>query len=159
VHFRDDGSPEHNYVPAHRPLRRASATAGSTQAGLQRRRCSNGEIAEPIAEGQGQWCMAVPTRPPGRPGRLARSSAAAAGTPPAMAASCGRASAATARSPTATTTAAAGADDPASAALAVQLPAWSPGRACEIPVVISWDLPVTAFATGSRALRRYTDFF
>ena len=25
--------------------------------------------------------------------------------------------------------------------------------------MISWDLPVTAFATGSQALRRYTDFF
>jgi non-lysosomal glucosylceramidase len=29
----------------------------------------------------------------------------------------------------------------------------------EIPLVISWDLPVTAFASGTRALRRYTDFF
>ena len=25
--------------------------------------------------------------------------------------------------------------------------------------MISWDLPVTAFATGSQCLRRYTDFF
>ena len=34
-----------------------------------------------------------------------------------------------------------------------------PGESIEIPMVISWDLPVTAFATGSQALRRYTDFF
>ena len=35
----------------------------------------------------------------------------------------------------------------------------APGQSIEIPLVISWDLPVTAFATGSQALRRYTDFF
>jgi non-lysosomal glucosylceramidase len=34
-----------------------------------------------------------------------------------------------------------------------------PGQSIEIPMVISWDLPVTAFATGTSALRRYTDFF
>ena len=58
VHFRDDGSPEHNYVPA----------IGETQG--QRNRAINtpglrgvvmeGPLSEPIAEGQGQWCIAVP---------------------------------------------------------------------------------------------------
>ena len=33
-----------------------------------------------------------------------------------------------------------------------------PGQCLEIPVVISWDLPVTAFATGVNDWRRYTDF-
>jgi non-lysosomal glucosylceramidase len=33
-----------------------------------------------------------------------------------------------------------------------------PGAELEIPLVISWDLPITSFATGCHALRRYTDF-
>ena len=51
-----------------------------------------------------------------------------------------------------------GVNDPLSAALAVQC-RLEPGESLEIPLVISWDLPVTAFASGSQALRRYTDFF
>ena len=47
--------------------------------------------------------------------------------------------------------------EPVSAALAVCR--LKPGQSIEIPVVISWDVPVTAFATGTSALRRYTDFF
>jgi non-lysosomal glucosylceramidase len=50
------------------------------------------------------------------------------------------------------------ADESCSAALAVRCQL-EPGASLEIPVVISWDLPVTSFATGIRALRRYTDFF
>jgi non-lysosomal glucosylceramidase len=49
------------------------------------------------------------------------------------------------------------AGEAASAALAVKL-RLEPGESVRIPVVITWDLPVTAFASGCRALRRYTDF-
>ncbi|MEM9088944.1 MAG: GH116 family glycosyl hydrolase [Cyanobacteria bacterium P01_F01_bin.53] len=35
----------------------------------------------------------------------------------------------------------------------------APGETQEIPFALSWDLPVTEFATGKRAYRRYTDFF
>ena len=35
----------------------------------------------------------------------------------------------------------------------------APGESREIPVVISWDLPVTSFASGVQDRRRYTDFF
>ena len=48
--------------------------------------------------------------------------------------------------------------DPASAAMAVRC-RLQPGESIEIPFVLSWDLPVTGFASGCRALRRYTDFF
>ena len=34
-----------------------------------------------------------------------------------------------------------------------------PGQTTEIPFALSWDLPVTEFATGKIAYRRYTDFF
>ena len=40
----------------------------------------------------------------------------------------------------------------ASAAIAVTF-TLAPGASREIPLVISWDLPVTAFASGSSALR------
>ena len=45
-----------------------------------------------------------------------------------------------------------------SAAMAVKL-TLAPGESREIPMVISWDLPVTAFASGVGEWRRYTDFF
>ncbi|MEM6452565.1 MAG: GH116 family glycosyl hydrolase [Cyanobacteria bacterium P01_D01_bin.105] len=35
----------------------------------------------------------------------------------------------------------------------------APGETIEIPFALSWDLPVTEFATGKQAYRRYTDFF
>ncbi|MEL6814153.1 MAG: GH116 family glycosyl hydrolase [Cyanobacteria bacterium J06598_3] len=35
----------------------------------------------------------------------------------------------------------------------------APGETQRIPFTLSWDLPVTEFATGKRAYRRYTDFF
>ncbi|MEL6780360.1 MAG: GH116 family glycosyl hydrolase [Cyanobacteria bacterium J06597_16] len=35
----------------------------------------------------------------------------------------------------------------------------APGETQQIPFALSWDLPVTEFATGKRAYRRYTDFF
>ena len=35
----------------------------------------------------------------------------------------------------------------------------APGETQQIPFSLSWDLPVTEFAAGKGALRRYTDFF
>ncbi|MEL6554165.1 MAG: GH116 family glycosyl hydrolase [Cyanobacteria bacterium J06621_11] len=35
----------------------------------------------------------------------------------------------------------------------------APGETKQIPFSLSWDLPVTEFAQGKRAYRRYTDFF
>ena len=35
----------------------------------------------------------------------------------------------------------------------------APGETQQIPFALSWDLPVTEFATGKQAYRRYTDFF
>ncbi len=35
----------------------------------------------------------------------------------------------------------------------------APGETQQIPFTLSWDLPVTEFAQGKRAYRRYTDFF
>ncbi|MGD1896252.1 MAG: GH116 family glycosyl hydrolase [Phormidesmis sp.] len=35
----------------------------------------------------------------------------------------------------------------------------APGASTQIPFALSWDLPVTEFAKGKQAYRRYTDFF
>ena len=150
VHFRDDGSPEHNYVPAigHSEGQRNSWIDQPGLTGL----LMEGERAEPLAEGQGQWCLALPDHLPGvevmrcsrwdpsGDGSELWSSFASDGTIP---------NSNDARRSLA--------DEQTSAALAVKV-TLAPAESLEVPVVISWDLPVTAFATGVRDLRRYTDF-
>ena len=147
VHFRDDGSPEHNYAPA----------IGSTTG--QRNRCIDdgslkgvvleGNVSNPVAEGEGQWCIATAEQPgvtilrcsrwnPSGDGRELWDSFSADGS-----------------IPESNNDRRSGSDDPLSAALAVQCQL-APGQSIEIPLVISWDLPVTAFATGSQAPVSYT---
>jgi len=150
VHFRDDGSPEHNYVPA------IGRTQGHHNRWVDQEGLSgvllNGDIAAPIAEGQGQWCIATAPQPGVRIQRCSRWNPAGDGSD--LWGSFSR----DGSIPDSDNDRRSGADDPASAALAVQC-RLEPGQSLEIPLVISWDLPVTAFASGSRALRRYTDFF
>ena len=43
-------------------------------------------------------------------------------------------------------------------AIAIQF-TLAPGETQQIPFALSWDLPVTEFAKGKQAYRRYTDFF
>lgn len=155
VHFRDDGSPEHNYVPA----------IGRTE-GQRNRWISDGPVcgvllegehSAPLVEGQGQWCIATDAtlaeRHPGL--RIQRCSR---WNPTSDGAELWEPFAADGSIPESNNDRRSGANDPASAALAVKC-RLEPGESIEIPLVISWDLPVTAFATGTRCLRRYTDFF
>ena len=158
VHFRDDGSPEHNYVPA------VGATAGQRnrwldQAGL-RGIVLEGERHDPIGEGQGQWCIAVPDQDV-----FAQAGAGAITiqrcsrwNPAGDGAEIWESFSRDGSIPDGDDSRTSGDADPASAALAVRCHL-APGESLQIPVVISWDLPVTAFATGTRCLRRYTDFF
>ena len=151
VHFRDDGSPEHNYVPA----------IGETQG--QRNRAINtpglrgvvmeGPLSDPITEGQGQWCIAVPEELEGV--ELMRCSR---WNPHGDGAEIWQRFAADGSVPESNNDRRSGKNDPLSAAMALRFEL-APGAELELPVVISWDLPVTAFATGSQCLRRYTDFF
>jgi non-lysosomal glucosylceramidase len=155
VHFRDDGSPEHAYVPAIGRCRgqRNRRTDAPGLKGL----LLEGERSAPLAEGQGQWCLAVPDEAAlAHPGleifRCSRWNPAGNG------AELWQPFARDGSIPESDNDRHSADDDPASAALAVRF-RLDPGQSLELPVVISWDLPVTSFATGVRALRRYTDFF
>jgi non-lysosomal glucosylceramidase len=150
VEFRDDGSPEHNYVPAI-GASRGQYNRWIDNAGLKGV-LLGGAVSEPIAEGQGQWCIATESQPGVRIQRCSRWNPAGSG------AEIWEPFARDGSIPDSNNDRASGEDDPASAALAVQC-RLEPGQSIEIPLVISWDLPVTAFATGTRSLRRYTDFF
>ncbi|MCP9833711.1 MULTISPECIES: GH116 family glycosyl hydrolase [unclassified Cyanobium] len=155
VHFRDDGSPEHNYVPAigrGKGQRNRWVDADGLKGLLL-----EGERSQPLAEGEGQWCLAVPDEAAlNHPGvevlRCSRWDPSGDGSelwePFSRDGSI----------PDGDNDRRSTGDDPLSGALAVRF-RLEPGASLEIPVVISWDLPVTAFATGTRALRRYTDFF
>ncbi|MEM9978341.1 MAG: GH116 family glycosyl-hydrolase, partial [Cyanobacteria bacterium P01_D01_bin.2] len=55
-------------------------------------------------------------------------------------------------------TTSAGSDEQLGGAIALKI-TLAPGETQELPFVLSWDLPVTEFATGKLAHRRYTDFF
>jgi non-lysosomal glucosylceramidase len=158
VHFRDDGSPEHNYVPA----------IGRGQ-GQRNRRVDReglrgllleGERSEPLAEGEGQWCLALPDEAAlsgqgaGHDWQLFRCSR---WNPAGDGAEIWHPFARSGEIPDNDDDRLSAAGEAASAALAVK---WqlAPGESVSIPMVITWDLPVTAFASGRQALRRYTDF-
>ena len=150
VEFRDDGSPEHNYVPA---IGRSQGQRNRwLDDGDLRGVLLEGEVSAPISEGQGQWCIATTTQPGVRIQRCSRWNPAGDGR------ELWSSFSADGSIPDSNNDRHSGVDDPTSAALAVQC-RLEPGATIEIPLVISWDLPVTAFATGTRALRRYTDFF
>jgi non-lysosomal glucosylceramidase len=157
VHFRDDGSPEHRYVPA---IGRSDGQRNRWhQQGGMKAIVLDGDRSNPVQEGEGQWCLAVPDE----------TALAAAGVsaeilrcsrwdPSGTGAELWQSFASGGTIPDSNNDRRSRSADPSSAAVAVRL-RLEPGATAEIPMVISWDLPVTAFATGSRALRRYTDFF
>ena len=148
VTFRDDGSPEHNYLPA------IGRSKGHRNTWVEHPGLKgvllDGERATPLAEGQGQWCIATADHLEVQ--RCSRWDPSGSG------AELWEPFARDGSIPDSNNDRRSGDSDPASAALAVKC-CLEPGASIEIPLVISWDLPVTAFATGSRALRRYTDFF
>jgi len=148
VTFRDDGSPEHNYVPA---IGRSKGHRNTwvEQPGLKGV-LLDGERVTPLAEGQGQWCIATADHLEVQ--RCSRWDPSGSG------AELWEPFARDGSIPDSNNDRRSGDSDPASAALAVKC-CLEPGASIEIPLVISWDLPVTAFATGSRAQRRYSDFF
>ncbi|WP_028952445.1 GH116 family glycosyl hydrolase [Synechococcus sp. CC9616] len=151
VHFRDDGSPEHNYAPAiasgEGQRNRAVDQPGLTGLLLE------GRESSPIAEGEGQWCLALPDDL-----EAVQVMRCSRWDPSGDGAELWETFAAEGRIPESDNDRASRPGEQASAAIAVKM-TLAPGECREIPVVISWDLPVTSFASGIQDLRRYTDFF
>ncbi|MFE4107906.1 GH116 family glycosyl hydrolase [Almyronema epifaneia] len=155
VQQRDDGSPFYDYVPRigqstgnfNRSVQRADsvgclmAGAGSTQA----------EAALP-AEGDGQWAIATLPHPEREVFVHSRWNPAADGSDLWSTFEQSGALAACQDE----TAAAEGEQIGCAIAVRFTLP---PGETCQIPFVLVWDLPVTAFAAGISAYRRYTDFW
>ncbi|MCP9826339.1 GH116 family glycosyl hydrolase, partial [Synechococcus sp. EJ6-Ellesmere] len=151
VTFRDDGSPEHNYLPA------IGAGVGQRNRWIDATGLKGvlleGAPSQPIAEGEGQWCLAVPDQLEGvEVMRCSRWDPSGDG------AEIWEPFARDGSIPDSNNDRRSTGREQASAAIALRL-RLEPGAEIELPVVISWDLPVTAFATGTSALRRYTDFF
>ncbi len=151
VTFRDDGSPEHNYLPA------IGRGAGQRNRWIEAPGLKGvlleGAPGQPIREGEGQWCLAVPDQLEGvEVMRCSRWDPSGNGAE-IWESFCRDGSIPDSNNDRRST-----GSEQASAAIALRL-RLEPGAEIELPVVISWDLPVTAFATGSSALRRYTDFF
>ena len=151
VHFRDDGSPEHNYAPA---IGRGEGQCNRhhDQPGLMGL-LLEGSRSEPIGEGQGQWCLALPDDLAD-----AQVTRCSRWDPSGDGAEIWMPFAADGTIPDSNNDRSSRGDEQAAAAIAVKV-TLAPGESREIPMVISWDLPVTSFASGVSDRRRYTDFF
>ena len=151
VHFRDDGSPEHNYQPA------IGNSDGHRNHWVDKPGLKaillEGRHSQPLAEGEGQWCMAVPDDLPGvEVMRCSRWDPSSDGR------EIWETFAVEGRIPNSNNDRTSRQGEQASAAIALKL-TLAPGESLEVPMILSWDLPVTAFATGASDLRRYSDFF
>ena len=151
VTLRDDGSPVYDYVP-----RIGDSTGNFTQwiqskSGLGLLMDRMNRLDQPI-EGDGQWAIAVPkmlgvkttyhTRwNPAGDGSDLWNSFAQDGTLPDI----------HDQTP-------ARMDEQVGGAIALRF-TLQPGETCQIPFILTWDFPVTEFAAGIQAYRRYTDFF
>ncbi|NEQ55327.1 MAG: bile acid beta-glucosidase, partial [Leptolyngbya sp. SIO3F4] len=148
IQQREDGSPFYDYVP---PLRQSAGNFNQ----LVTSEMAHGIVMDSAwsgspGEGDGQFCIAVPTTEgvtyhtrwnPDGEGADLWTGFATDGT----------------LSNVADTTFVPD-DEQLAAAIAIKV-TLAPGETKEIPFVLSWDLPVTEFATGKLAYRRYTDFY
>ncbi|HIK46715.1 MAG TPA: bile acid beta-glucosidase [Leptolyngbyaceae cyanobacterium M65_K2018_010] len=152
VQLRDDGSPFYEYVPAlgqsagnYNQLVSTEGLKGCLMEGAWPRR------GDP-QEGDGQWCLATLDNPNIEISYDLRWNPAGDGGDLWDAwARLGRL-----MNLLDTTPAAEGEQIGCAIALRFTL---QPGETQQIPLALAWDLPVTEFAQGVRAYRRYTDFF
>ncbi|MEM1251710.1 MAG: GH116 family glycosyl hydrolase [Cyanobacteria bacterium P01_H01_bin.21] len=148
IQQREDGSPFYDYVP---PLRQSAGNFNQlvtteNATGI----VMDGAWMDNPREGDGQFCIALPAdegvtyqthwNPDGDGSDLWESFAASGML-----------------GNVADTTSAV-AEEQVGCAIAIKF-TLAPGETKELPFVLSWDLPVTEFATGKLAYRRYTDFY
>ncbi|NEP16570.1 MAG: bile acid beta-glucosidase [Leptolyngbya sp. SIO4C1] len=160
VQQRDDGSPFYDYQP------RLGQSVGSFNQLVKHDRflgcVMDGAWSGDPAEGDGQFCIAValpqsaspasPASPASQVTYHTRWDPAADGT------DLWQTFSQTGTLPNVADTTSAAIDEQIGSAIALCF-TLQPGETQEIPFVLSWDLPVTEFAAGKRAYRRYTDFF
>jgi non-lysosomal glucosylceramidase len=153
VMLRDDGSPYYDYVPA---LGQSQGNANRLVSADAMMGClMDGDWwqqREAPQEGDGQWCLATDKQPgleisydlrwnPTGDGRDLWDTFSTMG-----------------RLMNLMDTNPAGAGEQIGCAIALRF-TLQPGESRQIPIVLAWDLPVTEFAAGVQAHRRYTDFF
>ncbi|MGF1457533.1 MAG: GH116 family glycosyl hydrolase [Leptolyngbyaceae cyanobacterium] len=150
---RDDGSPYYDYVPAigvsqgnHNHIVRTTSAVGCIMSGHW------AQSGQPPAEGDGSWAIATAPQPgveiffhshwdPAGNGADLWQTFAQDGS---------LANDETERW--------AAADEQVGCAIAVRF-ILQPGETRQLPMTLAWDLPVTEYAEGIAAYRRYTDFF
>ncbi|MDH6084964.1 GH116 family glycosyl hydrolase [Umezakia ovalisporum] len=151
VLIRDDGSPVYTYQP------RLGESYGNYNLILENTEyfsCFLGGVGsgDSVAEGDGSWCIATVKSPwievfyhtrwlPGDTGEDIWQSFSVDGS-----------------LPNAQDATPASENTQVGAAIALRF-TLQPGETLSIPVVVSWDFPVTEFAAGITYYRRYTDFF
>ena len=148
IRQREDGSPFYDYVP------RLRQSAGNVNQVVQDETAvgivMDGAWTGSPSEGDGQFCIAVPKADGVT--YHSRWDAAGDGTDLWQ----GFAQDGLLKNVVDTTSA--GSDEQLGGAIALKI-TLAPGEIQELPFVLSWDLPVTEFASGKRAYRRYADFF
>lgn len=148
IQQREDGSPFYDYVP------RLRQSAGNFNRQVHSDHAigivMDGAWSGSPGEGDGQFCIAVPATAgvtyrtrwnPDGDGADLWDSFAASGVLGNVA-----------------DTTSAGEGEQVGGAIALKF-TLAPNETNEIPFVLSWDLPITEFATGKLAYRRYTDFY
>ena len=154
VTVRDDGSPVYLYQP------RLRESAGNTNSWVQEgpySGCVLGQTRSGVpAEGNGQWAIAV--------GADAQEHSAVEvfyhtrWDPAGDGSDLWQSFAADGSLPNINDDSPATAGDRIGAAIALRV-TLQPGEQRQIPMAVAWDFPVTEFAAGVQAYRRYTDFF
>ncbi|NJP11179.1 MAG: bile acid beta-glucosidase [Leptolyngbyaceae cyanobacterium RU_5_1] len=159
VRVRDDGSPVYEYQPRlgesvgnFNQLIEQGARVGIVMGSGRKADETDAVGVKPMREGEGQWAIALTSpdhaqvfyhtrwNPVGDGAELWQSFARDGSLP------------------NVNDSTPAGEGEQVGAAIAVRF-TLQPGETCQIPVVLSWDFPVTEFAAGVEYLRRYTDFF
>ncbi len=151
VKMRDDGSPVYEYQPR---LGESKNNCNALVENTDAIACVMGRVAmnEPIQEGEGTWCIATRKHPQVEIFHHTRWNPLGTGS------ELWQSFAGDGSLPNVVNETPAQDGEQIGTALAVRF-TLQPGKSLEIPLILSWDLPVTEFAAGVNYYRRYTDFF
>lgn len=151
VRVRDDGSPVYEYQPQ---LRQSQGNYNQLVADNDRCGCLLGRIntSNLLQEGEGQWAIATIKNPDWEVSYHTRWNPASTGV------ELWQSFAKDGSLPNYEDETPCSDGEQIGAALAVRL-TLQPGETRSIPFVVTWDFPITEFASSVQYYRRYTDFF